>query len=234
MENRASKNRPQRIAFVLTPALLDRLVVVLSEASEDLEFTVKFVDGTTVEYDGVQKITQLPNSNHRSIVSLIAGTAGDARTSVNVVLKAKAEGDEPSVEYTVGGTQRNVVYLSDQLDDWVAGIRQWYSFGFSPGAGIVLFFVAMFLPPEVWKYTAHFFFSQSLLQNKSYSWIEGLSMVLMWVAEYFVFQLFPRGTFAIGRGATRYQFLNSLRWGVLVAVVVSFISSVVANLVTRH
>jgi hypothetical protein len=234
MENKASKNRPQNIAFVLTPALLQRLEVILKEASEALEFRVKFIDGTTVEYSGVQEITQLPNSDHRSIVSLIAGTAGDVGTSANVILKVKGEAEEPSVEYTLSGPQRNVVYLSDQLDDWVAGIRQWYSRGFSSGAGIALFLLAAFLPTQAWKYAAHFFFSQAVLQDKSYSWIEGLSIVTLWVLEYLIFQLFPRGTFAIGRGATRHQFINSVRWVVLIGLLVSFVASVIANLITQH
>ena len=48
LENRASKNRSLNIAFVLTPDLLKRSAVILREASERLEFTVKFADGTSV------------------------------------------------------------------------------------------------------------------------------------------------------------------------------------------
>jgi hypothetical protein len=67
MENRASKNRPFNIAFVLTPELLKRLAVILREASERLEFTVKFADGTSVHYDNIEEIVGLPNSDRRSV-----------------------------------------------------------------------------------------------------------------------------------------------------------------------
>jgi hypothetical protein len=73
MENRASKNRSANIAFVLTPDLLRRLAVILREASEQLEFTVKFGDGVSVDYANVEQIIEQPNSRHRSIVGLIAG-----------------------------------------------------------------------------------------------------------------------------------------------------------------
>jgi len=117
MENRASKTRSLNIAFVLSPDLLKRLGVILTEASETLEFTVRFADGTSVQYSRVAEIIEQPNSEHRSIVSLIAGTTGEGTPSANVVLKANAKESEPSVEYTLSGPQRSVVYLSDQLDD---------------------------------------------------------------------------------------------------------------------
>lgn len=234
MENRASKTRSLNIAFVLSPDLLKRLAAILMEASETLEFTVKFADGTNVQYSRVEEIIEQPNSKHRSIISLIAGTAGEGTPSANMVLKAKAKEGEPSVEYTVSGPQRSVVYLSDQLDDWVAAIRQWYSRGFSPGAWIPILIVVIFLPIYAWNHASHFFFSEAVSQGKSESWVQGLSIVLMWIVEYFIFRLFPRGTFTIGRGATRYQFLVSLRWSVLVALLVSFLASILANLLTKR
>jgi hypothetical protein len=64
--------------------------------------------------------------------------------SANVVLKSKyASADEPSIEYTLSGSQRSVVYLSDQLDDWVAATRQWYSRVFSTVFMIPLVFGAL-------------------------------------------------------------------------------------------
>jgi hypothetical protein len=234
MENRASKNRSLNIAFVLTPDLLKRLAVILREASEQLEFTVKFADGTSVHYDHIEEIIEQPNSEHRSIVGLIAGTAGESTQSANVVLKGKyASAEEPSVEYTLSGPQRSVVYLSDQLDDWVAATRQWYSRAFLPGFAIPLVFVAFLLPLYIWDHTSQFFLSQAQIKVVP-GWAKLLAVVLMWVAEYFIFRLFPRGTFAIGKGATRQQFLSSVRWSVMVAFVVSFVGSIVANLLTRH
>jgi hypothetical protein len=35
------------------------------------------------------------------------------------------------VEYTINGAQPDVIYFADQLDDWIAAARQWYSAFFS-------------------------------------------------------------------------------------------------------
>ncbi len=231
MENRASKNRSANIAFVLTPDLLRRLAVTLREASEQLEFTVKFSDGVSVNYTNVEEIIEQPNSEHRSIVGLIAGTTGEGTPSVNVVLKSKfASGEEPSIEYTLTGPQRSVIYLADQLDNWVMGTRQWYSRAFSPPLAISLVFGAFFLPLYIWSHISHYFLVTKGLPSS----VGLVAFGLMWAAEYYIFTLFPRGTFAIGKGAAHHQFLNSVRWGVLVGLIVSFVGSVVANLLTSH
>jgi hypothetical protein len=127
MENHAAKNRSANIAFVLTPDLLRRLDTILREVSEQLEFTAKFADGVTVDYANVEQIIERPNSEHRSIVGLIAGTTGEGTSSANVVLKSKFVSGEPPIEYTLTGPQKSVIYLADQLDDWVMATRQWYS-----------------------------------------------------------------------------------------------------------
>jgi hypothetical protein len=56
--------------------------------------------------------------------------------------------------------------------------------------------------------------------------------ILIWTSV--IFQIFPRGTFTIGKGAAHHRFLSSVRWGVMVALVVSVVGSVVANLLTAH
>jgi len=231
MDNRASKNRSLNIAFVLTPELLKRLAVILKEASEQLEFTVKFADGTSVAYTHIDEIIEQPNSDRRSIVGVIAGTAENGTPSANVVLKSKfASLEEPSIEYTLSGPQRSVVYLSDQLDDWVAATSQWYSRMFSPVFMIPVVFGAFLLPFYIWDHVK----SRFTVMKGLPSWVGLLAIIAMWTAEYYIFKVFPRGTFAIGKGAAHHQFLGSLRWGVIVAFVVSVVGSIVANLLTGH
>jgi hypothetical protein len=49
MNYRASKIRSSNVAFVLTPGLLKRLAVILGEVSKQLQFTVKFADGVSID-----------------------------------------------------------------------------------------------------------------------------------------------------------------------------------------
>src|SRR5712691_5229966 len=144
MKNKASKTRSLKIAFVVNADHLRRLGTVLGEASKQLEYTVGFSDGTSVRYADVEDIIKLPNSKEHSITSLIAGTPEEKNLSdiqympskgqmampstevavappstAYVTLRKSNPAEAPSVEYTITGSQRNVVYLGAQLDDWV-------------------------------------------------------------------------------------------------------------------
>jgi hypothetical protein len=234
MKNEASKTRSLDIAFVITPDLLKRLAVILGETSDALEYTAKFSDGTNVHYDKIEDVIGQPNSDERSIVSLIAGTADGTVKSAYVNLK---KNDSPSLEYTINGTQRDVIYFADQLDDWVAATRQWYSPFFSgpsnpSGAGVVLFFVAIFLPIYAWDYISRL--SAILGKGGSYQWIALPAMIAMWVAEYFVLKLFPRGTFAIGQGEKRHQFFIYLRRTVIFGTLLSILVRALWTWFAKH
>jgi hypothetical protein len=234
MENKASKTRSLDIAFVITPDLLKRLAVILGETSDILEYTAKFSDGTNVHYDKIEDVIGQPNSDERSIVSLIAGTADGTVKSAYVNLK---KNDSPSLEYTINGTQRDVIYFADQLDDWVAATRQWYSPFFSgpsnpSGAGVILFFVALFLPVYAWDSISRL--STVLGKGGSYQWIALPAMIAMWVGEYFVFKLFPRGTFAIGQGEKRHQFFIYLRRTVIFGTLLSILVRALWTWFAKH
>ena len=234
MKNEASKTRSLDIAFVVTPDHLKGLAAILGETSDALEYTVKFSDGTSVRYDKIEDVIGKPNSDEKSIVSLIAGTGGENAKSAFVNFKKDSS---PSLEYTIYGTQHDVIYFADQLDDWVAGTRQWYSPFFSgpsnpSGAGVVLFFVAIFLPIYVWDHISRL--SAVLGKGGSYQWIALPAMIAMWVAEYFIFQLFPRGTFAIGQGEKRHQFFIYVRRTVIFGSLLSVVTRVLWVLFTRH
>lgn len=215
MRNEASKTRTLDIAFVVTPDLLRRLAVILGETSNTLEYTAKFSDGTSVHYDKIEEVIGQPNSDERSIISLIAGTADETVKSAYVNLK---KNDSPSLEYTINGAQRDVIYFADQLDDWVAATRQWYSLFFSSekgfsGARSVLFFVVFLLPIYAWDHISRL--SGALGKGGSYQWVALPALTLLGVAEYWILKLFPRGTFAIGHGERRHQFFVYVRRTVL-------------------
>jgi hypothetical protein len=215
MKNEASKTRTLDIAFVVTPDLLKRLAEILGKTSETLEYTAKFSDGTSFNYDKIEDVIGHSNSDKRSIVSLIAGTADEAVKSAYVNLK---KNDSPSLEYTINGAQRDVIYFADQLDEWVAAVRQWYSPFLSgssnpSGAGLILGLALLVLPFYIWEHISRLY--GAVGRQGSYSWVALPALALMGVAEYWILKLFPRGTFAIGQGEKRYQFFVYVRRTVL-------------------
>src|SRR5258708_28576243 len=119
MENETSKNRPLKTAFLLDATSLRSLQTLLSEIHGAVEYRVKFSDGTTIKYD-MDEIIDQPNAGTKAIVSITMSVEGEGRSAF-----LGMRGDpEPSVEYTLTGVQRDVVYFADKLDDWIASCTQ--------------------------------------------------------------------------------------------------------------
>jgi hypothetical protein len=243
MRTEASKTRSFELAFLVDPEHLRQLERILRQVGDSLEYQVKFSDGHTLQYHDLEEVLKQPNSRARSIVSLIAGVTGRGKQSAFVVLKDTPTqpyyspfGDRPStapsVEYTTNGTQKDVIYVGDKLDEWISGIRQWYSV-FDRGIPLLLFVGAIIMGPIwLWNSVSPYIFSTAFL--KSHDWLQGATVIGLWVAIYRSFKLFPRAAFAIGQGAQRHQFFTYLRNGVVGGFVLSLLASLLANWLTNH
>jgi hypothetical protein len=228
VENPASKIRSLDIAFLVDADQLQRLVAILSEAGSALEYTVKFSDGTSVNYTAIGEILTQPNSKRHSIVSILAGAVGTEGRSAYITL---GDNPTPSVEYTIAGPQRDVIYLAEKLDDWAAGIHQWYSPLVSNLQLISAAFVVAL--PLVVAFGLKFFFPASGpgLQSS----IPGCGLILTALAEFWAFKaFFPRGTFAIGYGLKRAQRLEIIEISVVLAFAVEFFAGLFAHWALLH
>lgn len=241
MGTEASKTRSLDIAFLLDAENLTQLENTLKEIGDAIEYQVKFSDGHTLQFRSAEEVLKQPNSRARSIMSLIAGVSGRGKQSVYVVLKdppkssstfGNSAPSSPSVEYTITGTQKNVIYLGDRLDEWAAGIRQWYSVFYRGFLALVLFAAIVAGPIWLWNNASPHLFSPAFL--KSHDWLQGASLVSLWVGVYWLFKLFPRATFGIGQGVKRHQFFVYLRTSVLLGFALSSLASVLANWLTAH
>lgn len=236
METEASKTRSLEIAFLVDADSLRQLENLLREVGDSLEYQVRFSDGHAIQYHDVEEILKQPNHRMRSIVSLIAGVTGRGKQSAYVVLKDKpaqasssfgASTSSPSVEYTVTGTQKNVIYFGDKLDAWNVGIRQWYSAFYRGILSLLLGGAILAGPFLLWQYPFSHLFSQAFL--KSHAWLPGAFIVGLWTSAFGISKLFPRATFAIGQGLKRDRALTYLKTVVLAAFIISVLGSAVAN-----
>jgi hypothetical protein len=243
MEAEASKTRSLEIAFVIDTEHLRQLENVLREVGDAPEYQVKFSDGHALQLRDIKDVLKQPNSRTRAIVSLIAGVTGrGGKQSIYVVLKdaqpqpggvlASRSSSSPSVEYTVTGTQRNVIYLGDELDEWTAGIRQWYSAFYHGVLSFALFIAIIAVPIWLWKSASQLLFTSEFL--KRHDWLQAATVVGLWVAIYWTFKLFPRATFAIGQGIQRHRFFIYLRNTVLLTFLLSVVASMLANWITHR
>lgn len=238
MKTEASKTCSFAIAFVADSEHLRQLQNMLREVGESLEYQVKFSDGSTRQYRDIEEVLKEPNARARAIVSFSAGVKGRSKQSANIVLSTLVPNstDEglrsPSVEYNINGTHKDVGFWGPKLDEWVAGIRQWYSLFYHGVLLFVLMAVVIGGPPSLWKSASPHLLSEAFL--KAHSWLGAIFLISSWAAIYWLFKLFPRATFAIGQGARRHHFVQYLRTSVLVAFGVSVLASLLANWLTRH
>jgi hypothetical protein len=189
MENETSKTRSLKTAFLLDPESLRRLQALLAEADGATEYRVKFDDGSTVKYDLVDEVIGQPNAGKKFIVGLITSAGGQGR-SISLTMRGDPE---PSVEYTMSGVQRDVVYFSDKLDDWIASCTQWYSLFYTSSLGILLALGLIALPIFSAGRVAAVFSPKG---NDWHSYLSGATLVAVSFAEYWALKLFPSATFA--------------------------------------
>jgi hypothetical protein len=224
MENEGSKNRTIDIAFLVDSENLQSLEKLLSEIKGERDYKVKFSDGSTIKYSEVDDVLGQPNSDKRFIVSLLASVEGNTGQSAFVSMR---NDPEPSVEYTINGPQRNVIYFADKLDDWIASSKQWYS---------VFYSSRLVLLPVIGAFILPFYLSDKAetLFPAQKSWIGLTTIVAVIAAEIGFFKLFPRGTFTIGYGTKRHQMFNYVRSGLIVTFVLSIIAGLITNWLSGH
>jgi len=233
MDTEASKSRSLELAFVLNGEDVRRLESLLKEIGDSIEYQVKFSDGHALQYHSADEILKLSNSSARCIVSFIAGVKGRAKQSAYVVLKERitqssgGNSQSPTIEYTINGTQKDVIYFGDKLDEWTLSVRQWYSAFYHGFLAVLLFLAVVLAPIFLWGSLAPRIFSDAFL--KFHSWLQGATVVALWVGEYWLFKLFPRATFAIGAGVRRHEFFRFLRTSILAGFILSVLASLFAN-----
>jgi len=226
----ATKTRPLNFAFILDAESLRQLAGVLGESGRDLQYTVTWADGTSIPYPDIEEVIRQPNSKENPIISLIAGTPQEANQSAYIVFK---KDPDPTVEYTISGPQNKVVYLAHKLEEWVSTTRQWYSV-FTRSYAFLTFVVALAAPIILWSYVVSRFFPNLPKSSTPETWQKSVWIVGVWVLEIFSTKLFPKATFAIGKGAQRYESIKSLRTALLWVIPSSLVLSGIARWLYDH
>jgi hypothetical protein len=138
--------------------------------------------------------------------------------------------DDLSAEYIISGPQRDVIYFGEKLDHWIASCRQWYSAFFSSNLGVIPAIAAFFLP-----FLAANWVSKNLpLKFGSISPLPIVVFCAVILLEIGIYNLFPRGTFAIGYGLKRHRIFSFVRVSVIVAFLVSFAASALWTLLSQR
>jgi hypothetical protein len=138
---------------------------------------------------------------------------------------------EPPVEYTVNGPQRDVIYFSAKLDDWIASCRQWYSAAFSSSIGTRIGIAAFIMPIYLASRVSEIFSARKAGLAGS---IPLATIVIVGLIEYSIYKMLPRGTFAIGYGIKRKEKYNYILSALIAAFVISILGGLFTAWIAHH
>jgi hypothetical protein len=227
----ANKDIAYERAFVVDEDALRRLNKIVTDQTSGLTYKVKLSDGTVLHPSDFEEILGLANISRRAIHKISGETAYQAplriEFSIDNSMWAK------TIDFSVRGEEKDVVFASERLDEWASSVSQWYGFLCFPtgtttsmqlGAwfgGVALLYLTSSLSHHLPALVPFTLFSAVVLILVSFSF--------GWVVKY----VFPRGIFAIGGGVARLRTYENRQkifsLGTIIAPIVTVLLGIVAN-----
>ncbi len=245
------------MAFLLGPDELRRLSRLLTEnvvqhippdtyGERDISYGVGFSDGSSMETDSLDDVLDLPNGKRR-ITSLSVHTPY-GHDKIRASLRLNETPYSMPVRYDLAGEDKEVLALADKLDEYLVGLRQWYSplarfsfVGFLAaaymlvyiGANLIVFADYLFFPNLLPGYRSGQPPADTSSGLTTVFVVGAIAMIALMAALDWVFKrIFPVSTFTIGQGAKRNRNLNYVRGVVLTAVVIPVLLQLANNLLS--
>jgi hypothetical protein len=235
---KTSKEFSFRAAFVLDQPALERALHILREVSGDVELRVHCSDGSRKYPSSSEELLSLPNTSDQAITRIWLATTYTTSPRVSIDMRNDFEMG-PSIECTVDGQDKDVVFLGHRLSEWVSTIRQSYSaIAFSSPTSYGFVLVSYVFGTVLLGAAFHLFRDVSAPRALGIG-VVGVSLASApWWGKRVRRRLFPIGLFAVGDGIRRHQQSVSLRrqlslGATLVAIAASMIGSIVAYWATR-
>lgn len=226
--------KPQNFkrAFVLEDEDLRRLEDLLKryvspEGEYPAKYEVRLSDSSVRTAGSLDEVLRIENSKPRRITSMII-TTPYGNPELHARLSFENDRNR-SISYHLTGEDDRVVALSDRLDEYLLGVRPWYSFLtrfsalFFVGGLYVVAYVALALAAA-----ADYFFldilpgEPAISSSKSDPLQAGVLVVLVAVAlivsgvlDWVLKKIFPVGTFAVGQGDKRHRTLGKVRGAIV-------------------
>ena len=207
MRNRLSRNVPK--AFALDVVFLSQLCRALQVPPSELKIRVVCADGSMLFVPSLRDLEDLPNPLSRKIETINL----DMRGSDGVELEIEfGQSDIFPITYTINGEDEQVVIAHSILETHVEPIyRRWSSISAGPSSAVItplLMFATFVLVLSTvfgtFK-TTHPTLASAL--GGTMVIVALLSVSVDLIRKY----MFPRASFLIGDGRTRYQRSEKLR-----------------------
>lgn len=241
---KTSRRAYYRRAFVLTEEDVNALVELLSAVGPP-KCSIKCSDDLTRTFENIEALLKFDNSPLRAINELSIDSR-DWDTSTSGSIKLENVALYPNVTLHLEGADNQITKLNDELEARLAGMRPWYAVFTSlkivvPAFVLLLFTVGLTLIDTAWSVSPNELNSQFLqgLQDATLRKIAVIAALAVWGVQigglitlpWWFNRLLPVGSFAIGQGKSRYELREKVRWGVVIALVVGVLGSLIVALI---
>ncbi|MDQ1610401.1 MAG: hypothetical protein QOG00_332 [Pyrinomonadaceae bacterium] len=220
-------------AFVLEAGDFELLCAQLNQWIPNLKFQIESKDKFKRDFSSKEELLNFEHPPNKDIRILRISGYSD---KVSFFLIRFDKDSLKNIFMSLDGDEEAVMALSEIVDNRLAAMKPWYSLLASPVPWILLLLtpgILLFLWDLVRILTGRVS-TQVIFGGfgSVYVWIIGLSGALVFLfLERLKLYIFPMGVFALGQGARRHKNMETIRTVVVVAFLISIISSIVVALV---
>ncbi len=182
------------------------------------------------------EITSYENPKRSKILAIeLIGTSENNDTSIEIILNERRS---RTLSLSIRGEENIISKLRTEIMDYFEGLKPWYSrlatfdhfFFWMPFFVIIAFIISAKVPKETTN-NIEITTKQSIIIGFTafalLACVIAIAIVAIMGSKKLARFVFPVGTFSIGQGLKRHAFAEQVRWSVIVAMVVSFIISLI-------
>lgn len=234
-----------KLSKILQEHVLDEIneTDVLGDAEEkQISYSVTFSDDSTKRFNCIDQILQQENSLKRHITEIQTSTPFGYK-SPRATVTFRHDSTIP-VSYDLKGTDKEVLSLSHKLDEYLSGLRPWYSWLARLDTLMAFIYLIISAQVLVYSYLGLAYIFPSLLpegfsetNRETDLTLTGLGVLIMFtlfllaiVANKGRKQLFPTASFAIGQSVQRYNQRAWIQRIVLTGVALPLVIGLLINI----
>ena len=227
MGTRASRREFIDEPFVLRFEDVQKIFSFVENLGAKVTFSIKLEDKVTRTYQSIDDLKNIENTSKNPIVSLdIAARKKDYSLDFSCSWETSSHS---RTWISISGDEGDVIAISEVFNNRILAMRPWYSF-FTKGDLIVIVFSLVFIITLIMSALALFLLADKPFVPSEKSKAEAPAIAILflvfvfagtWLLEKFRKKIFPKQVFALGQGVDRNEFMEKVRWSVVVGFVVS-------------
>lgn len=225
-------------SFIVKEKSLGKLIKLLNERIGEVEITAKCSDDITRVFKDVSSLASFENSREKRINLLdISAESDDRENRASIEFSSESY---PNGIYIRATAQDDIVTnLRNDICEIIDGLKPWYHilsktnffiFLYAFGAFYFLLIFGLFFALERgWTSTRYAETIAKSPVTTSFLLVSSAVCVplLAYIATRLQQILFPQAIFLLGQEIVRYETLEKIRWGFVIAFIASFLSGIV-------